>query len=171
MRVGKLTSRENAILTVKEVLLFWEKARIPTQYETRCVDKIIKIWNTWKSIKKTPRATGALKNKIDQFIDSLHDLFDFAHEDALQHMKNQEDKDFLEIQRQKGRPGSMVGVDKNLALQEQRTQERKRQEQNRKRNCNELMQERGTNFLFRFRYSYLYYYIQSDIHGSLIFFS
>lgn len=51
----------------------------------------------------------------------MDDLFDIAHADALGQMKNEEDKNFLMLQRQKGRPGCMVGVDQKLKHKEERT--------------------------------------------------
>lgn len=57
------------------------------------------------------------------------DLFDIAHADAQNLIKNREDWDFLEKQRQKGRPGSMAGLDvvhkKKLEAKEERLQHQK----------------------------------------------
>lgn len=72
------------------------------------------------------------KEKYDKFIDELDDLFDIAHSDALTMMRIEEDKKFLEKQRMKGRPGSMLGIDQNLADKEARSQVRKQQEEARK---------------------------------------
>ncbi|KAA0183253.1 hypothetical protein HAZT_HAZT002449 [Hyalella azteca] len=38
----------------------------------------------------------------------MDNLFDIAHPNALEMMQSEEDKNFLKLQRQKGRPGSMV---------------------------------------------------------------
>ena len=56
-----------------------------------------------------------------------------AHRDANSLMKIQEDKDFLDAQREKGRRGSMLGIDKTLAALEERVQLRKYKEEQRRR--------------------------------------
>lgn len=144
MRVGKLKLGESAKLVTKEVQIFWEKARIPTKDPTRCAKKIIKLHAVWESIKKHPtRTTEAHKNAEKKFTDDMDNLFDIAHANALQLMKNEEDKHFLEMQRKEGRPGCMVGVDMKLAGIEQRAAERQQKERERKRKHHELMQQNG----------------------------
>ena len=55
-------------------------------------------------------------------------FFDVAHADALTKTSVlQEDKDFLLAQREKGRRGSMAGLDKKLAAKEKRAFEREEQ--------------------------------------------
>ena len=54
----------------------------------------------------------------------MDDLFDIAHSEALEQLKNEEDKNFLVLQRQKGRPGSMLGVGHKLKHKEERTLKR-----------------------------------------------
>ena len=51
------------------------------------------------------------------------DLFDIAHSDAMGLMKIEEDKKFLLLQQQKGRPGSMLGVDQKLKQKEKKRTE------------------------------------------------
>lgn len=148
VRVGKLPQRESSIMTVKEIFLFWEKARIPTQYETRCVDKVDKLYESWRLTTKFTRKSQSQIKKITDYTDSLDDLFDIAASDALEQMKNEEDRRFLELQRKKGRPGCMVGVDIILALQEQRTAERNKKEDERKKKHDEMMQQNSKNFSF-----------------------
>ena len=67
-----------------------------------------------------------------EFEDSLGDLFDIAHANATNMIKI-EDRKFLFAQRQKGRIGSMLGVDKKLAAIEQRKSERVAKDFERKR--------------------------------------
>lgn len=56
---------------------------------------------------------------------NLDNLFDIAHVDVLDRMKIEEDKIFLQRQREQGRPGCLAGVDKKLAEKEERTRQRK----------------------------------------------
>lgn len=54
------------------------------------------------------------------FEDELNNLFDIADADAIDLIKIQEDKDFLQLQRKSGRPGCMLGVDMKLTGAEQK---------------------------------------------------
>lgn len=73
------------------------------------------------------------RQRENQFRERIQEfLFDIAAADALETMEIQEDKDFLLQQRQKGRPGSMVGIDQKLAEKEKRKSEREEKENNRK---------------------------------------
>lgn len=144
----KLSKGDSAKLVTKEVLISWEMARIPTKDVTRCAEQINKLYDVchivWDGLRKhSTRSSDAHKNAEKQFNDNLDDLFDVAHADALQQIKNQEDKDFLQMQRQKGRPGCMIGTDMKTAGIEQRAAERQQKEQERKRKHNEMMQECG----------------------------
>ena len=47
------------------------------------------------------RSADKEKEKRDIFVDNMNDLFDIAHSEALEHMKNEEDKSFLILERQK----------------------------------------------------------------------
>lgn len=134
MRFVKLDRHESARLTIDSALIFWQQARIPTRDPHKCADKLIKLYNIWDSLKKTSveNMKMSTKEKYDKFIDELDDLFDIAHSDALTMMRIDEDKKFLEKQRMKGRPGSMLGIDQNLADKETRSQVRKQQEEARK---------------------------------------
>lgn len=60
-----------------------------------------------------------------KFQESLDDLFDIAHQDAMSIIRIEEDRLFLLAQREKGRRGRMGGVDKVLALKEERAMKRK----------------------------------------------
>lgn len=141
MRFRGLNKRKSARMVLREVQLFWQKARINMSQESWCIEKIEKMYNTWDGIRKhADRDTETQKRAEDSFVDGLDDLFDFAHADALNKMRNQEDRAFLLLQRQKGRPGSMIGVDVVLTHREQRTAIRKEAEENRKRKYDEMMQ-------------------------------
>ncbi|XP_075218533.1 uncharacterized protein LOC142323149 [Lycorma delicatula] len=57
---------------------------------------------------------GKEKEKDIFFVEIMDDLFDISHSNALEQMKSDDDKNFLLLQRQKGRPGSKVGVEQRL---------------------------------------------------------
>lgn len=70
------------------------------------------MYNEWRNLQK--HATRRNENQINkekQFTDKLEDLFDIAHTNAMQMISLEDDKHFLTLQRQKGRPGYLSGVD------------------------------------------------------------
>lgn len=134
MRFVKLSAKESARLTIDATLIFWQQARIPFRETHKCASKLIKLYEDWKTFNKAKveKMAKALKEKYDDFILNLDNLFDIAHADALTMIRNEEDKEFLRKQRQKGRPGSMMGVDNKLTEKEERSRKRKEQEEARK---------------------------------------
>jgi len=112
LRKVKLNVRQSCNLVLKETIIFWEKARIPIRDFSRCIDKLEKMYNEWRNLQK--HATRRNENQINkekQFTDKLEDLFDIAHTNAMQMISLEDDKHFLTLQRQKGRPGYLSGVD------------------------------------------------------------
>lgn len=61
---------------------------------------------------------------MHQFVSKLDDLFDIAHADALDLISIEEDRAFLVAQRQKGRIGSLLGIDKKKYKKEKNADER-----------------------------------------------
>lgn len=124
-QILKLNTRDSANLAVNELSVFWAKARVPIQAKKRCVDKVLLLHHEWKdATKHITRRTDTQKKKEENFVESLEGLFDVATESALQTIKIQEDREFLIMQRQKGRPGAMIGVDNVLLQKEKRRMKR-----------------------------------------------
>lgn len=140
-RTAKLNFDESIKLVIEEVKVFWGKAKIPTSREDYIKIKFRKLYDEWrnlqKSIKHQQSKTHAQNEK--QFTDKLDDLFDIASADALQSLKGAE-RELLLTQRQKGRVGSLAGIDRTdeaidragEAIEEKRLK-RLEQEENRKR--------------------------------------
>lgn len=145
LRFVKTSLNESAKLAVDAILIFWQQARIPTARVDYCVEKLLKTYEKWKNILKTApsKRSRAQKEVAEIFSSTLDDLFDIATKDALQEMRIDEDKQFLILQRQKGRPGCMAGVDMNLYAREMRSIERSNKEQSRKRK-HEMSIQHGT---------------------------
>lgn len=137
--------RESAKLAINAAMIFWQQARIPTRDLFRCIEKLEKLYYSWRSILKTIPSKRSNAQKITEaaFVDALDDLFDIAHADALNNMRTEEDKQFLILQRQKGRPGCMAGVDMSLSMREKRTEIRLEKEQSRKRKHEESIAQEG----------------------------
>lgn len=126
LRTVKLNLRDSARITIQEVLVFWGKARIPTKHVKDAITKLEKLHAEWRNVQKDQyKQSEAAKNKIKEFASKVDDIFDIAHQDALAMMKSEEDKEFLLKQREKGRPGSMLGVDLKLARAEERKLQKK----------------------------------------------
>lgn len=141
MRFVKLTSTDSARLAINAVQIYWQQERIPIRYESRCVDKLLKLYENWKNIQRTVsnKRKGASKKLQADFIAILDDLFDIAHADALNMMKIADDREFLTMQRKKGRPSYMAGIDNALYEKEQRIAQRLESEQKRKRTYDQMM--------------------------------
>jgi len=125
MRVVNLNLNDSSGLVADECLLFWKKARIPTQYHCDIVRKIKNLYESWRSLDKNKTRKSATQQYNEKkFQNSLNNLFDIAHKDAFNIIKIEEDRQFLKSQRQEGRVGYMAGVDKQLCAVEERRSER-----------------------------------------------
>lgn len=122
-----------ARLVIDEVIIFWQKARIPTHAIWWCVKKVKDLYEKWKSLQKSStRRTEIQMRRETEFLNTLDDLFDIAASDALTQMKNKEDQDFLIAQREKGRKGSLLGINLKEQKREEEKQERIDAEEKRK---------------------------------------
>ena len=130
----KKTVREAATETVRQLQEIWlGKARIPVKPEQHYIKKLELLFQTWKDLKRLRnRKTAAQTNKVKLFRDSLDDLFDISHADALNLIKIKEDRDFLVAQQEKGRRGIFGIEDSVLAKKEQAAEKRRLQENKRK---------------------------------------
>lgn len=134
IREVKLTVSESSNLVIRECLIFWEKARIPTKALPHCIKKLVKLYELWKDLQKNSKKTQDIfKRREEEFQSDLDNLFDLAHADALAKIKIEEDKMFLLHQREPGRPGCLIGVDKKLMEKEERAKQRILGEENRLR--------------------------------------
>jgi len=144
----KKTIQDSATETTREILGFWEKARIPTRQECHITNKIKQLHSTWQGLKKSASLrTEVQQGKEDAFVQTFDDPFDVAHADALTLIKIEEDRQFLLVQWEKGRKGCRSSVDTKLAKQEVRRLERaalhearQRKEANRCRTGSQLLE-------------------------------
>lgn len=143
MRFVYRNLRQSAKLTINAAIIFWQQAHIPTKDVARCVDKLENLYKCWQNIKKTApnKRSETQKKTVKIFVEDLDNLFDIAHRDALILMKIKEDKEFLLLQKQKGRPGCMAGVDMVLSQRQNRAEQRKEKESSRKSKYEQMMQE------------------------------
>jgi len=126
LKIGKLIVDESARLVIQECSLFWNKARIPTQEFHRATKKLKDLYEEHRNLLKTKERDSPHYVKLrEEFKDGLMDLFDIAPANVMSLISNEEDREFLNKQREKGRVGCMMGTDRVLARQEARVQRRK----------------------------------------------
>ena len=143
----KMTKKEAAAETVKEIMFFWHRARIPIRKEQHCRQQLLKLFDTWEKLKKNckRRSSTQIANE-EGFRAALDDLFDIAHADALKLISLEGDKAFLIAQREKGRRGTMAGADAHQAvidarqLQRDMGEERRRQAELQRQAADESVQ-------------------------------
>lgn len=134
----KLTVDNSVDLTIKETLVFWEKARIPTKQFSKCGKKLKSLYEELRNLQKsrTRRSERTKKNEED-FVNKLDNLFDIAHANAMEIITIEEDKVFLINQRKPGRIGCLGGVDMIFKKREDQTAEKTEEKQQRKRKAQE----------------------------------
>lgn len=133
IREVNLSVNESANLTIRECIIYWEKARIPTKSLPNCVKKLVNLYQVWRDLQKNAKKTQEVfEQRRREFLADLNNLFDIAHADALQLIKINEDKVFLQRQREPGRPGHLAGVDKKLTDREEKTRLRNIDEEKRR---------------------------------------
>ncbi|CAG9793804.1 unnamed protein product [Diatraea saccharalis] len=133
IREVNLSINESANLTIRECIIYWEKARIPTKSLPNCVKKLVSLYQIWRDLQKNSKKTqDVFKQRRQEFLSNLNNLFDIAHVDALQLIKINEDRVFLQRQREPGRPGHLAGVDKKLTEKEEKTRLRNIEEEKRR---------------------------------------
>lgn len=95
------------------------------------MDKIEKLHKSWLLLNKNKfRDSNAQRERENDFVDKLDSIFDIAHANALTMMKIDEDRRFLEGQRNE-RKMAMTAIDKPLALKQERSLKRKLEEEER----------------------------------------
>ena len=123
------TKHEAAATVIKEVQLFWERARIPMRRADHAIAQLEELVRKWEGLKKNKtRRTATQVANEETLTETFNDLFDVAHQDALQLIKIEDDKQFLLAQREKGRRGVMGGIDMSQTRKEE-TQVIKKQRQ------------------------------------------
>lgn len=120
-RTVGLSVKASAKLAIEEVFIYWEKARIITREVQHCIKKLLELHSKWENLKKSnSRKTSETQKKNEKkIVENLEKLFDIAHADALNQLK-EEDAQFLINQRKPNREGSLAGVDVNANAKEKR---------------------------------------------------
>ena len=139
----KLPVNKSLKMTITAVLEFWNKAGIPTQRADNAERKLNKLFNEYLKLKKarTIRKPSCRMNE-QIFEGDLTELFDIASANALEKITCEEDKAFLQQQREDLASASFGSKDKNLIQREARKRKRCLAEETRKRKACDENQER-----------------------------
>ena len=122
----KKTVRESVRAVIREATTFWDRAKIPVRPEQRAISQLEQLHDRWVKLKKNAsRKSDTQATNERSFVDTLGDLFDIAHMNALKIIKIPEDREFLLAQREKGRRGCMGSVDKVHELKQQKASRRR----------------------------------------------
>lgn len=172
-RTAKLSVRESATLAVDEVFIFWKKARLPTRQSQNCVAKLLKLYQEWDKIRKNSNRKASKQQVMKEanFCETLDDLFDIAHANALEIINIPEDREFLLNQREKGRIGDIIGINGFLEQQEKSRQNRFELHQRRKYKSDEYSTKASMyvkQLLNICCFIFYYFFINLDEIGILI---
>lgn len=131
LRHLKFTLSDSKQLVIKEALIFWKKAGIPTQAEHRCCDKLEKLYNDWRKLQKSANKPSNIE-KENEFTSMLNDVFDIAHGD-VDELIDEKRRDFLLCQREAGRKGYIADFQTSHDIEEDARTRREEIENARKR--------------------------------------
>jgi len=137
----KKSIRESARTAIRQVSVFWDKAKIPLRPEQHAITQLEQLHEKWVKLKKNASRQSETQQANEKaFVDGLDDLFDMAHMDALNLIKIPEDREFLIAQRERGRCGCMGPVDKAHDLKEVKAAKRRKSYAEFKKRAEEDMQ-------------------------------
>lgn len=131
---AKLGDKESARLVALEIEIFWTKAGIPVSDASYISKKVKKLHDEWSNLRKgkyTHQAQSHLQKEKD-FSDKLDDLFNVAKKDALSLVKG-DIREFLQSQREKGRPGDFAGISEKVRQTAEKRNKRLAEEEKRRR--------------------------------------
>lgn len=114
------TVRDSAAIIADQILDFWSKARIPTKQRCHIISHVEKLFDRYGKLKKNKHRTSETQRQNEaEFVTEIEQLFDVAHENSLSLITIEEDRQFLQLQRE-GRIGYMAQEDKVLSAKESR---------------------------------------------------
>lgn len=165
LRELKLMLLESATLAIKEVIIFWEKARLPTQQFHRAVQKLTDLYEKWRKLQKH---AGKLfnKEKEEAFSRGLLNLFDIGHGNMMD-MIDEKGKEFLLNQRKDGRVG-YIGDIETMYENDEELQRHKEEIFLQRLRKNEMEKNLASKFLFLFIIGRNISFLRNIFHLDLI---
>ena len=95
---------ESASIVTSEVEAYWKKARLPVQRNDKIQEKVKKLFNQWKLLKKNKGRGGKQEANEKEFQVAMKNQFDVVHTNAMFLIHIQENKEFLIAQQEPGCP-------------------------------------------------------------------
>ena len=90
--------------TIDEVLQIWFIASVPTTQKRNAIAKLKVLYNSYVKIGKNKSHRTERQSKLEtDLVNKFNKLFDVAHADCDRLIKIQQDKNFLQDQREKGK--------------------------------------------------------------------
>jgi hypothetical protein len=124
LRVSKLSIAESSQNVYDQLVQFWMKSRLPIRDKQHIIRKVKELYNEQSVLMKN-RSRNNAKDVENQreYSSKLDSLFDISHAAANELIKNDEDRIFLQQQRE-SRTGCIGPLDQKLAKREQRAAKR-----------------------------------------------
>lgn len=115
---------------IDEMIVIWDKASIPCLSREAIRHRVNNLVNEHQSlIKNRENQSATNQQRIERFKSTFDNLFDIANHHEKP--KNKEDQQFLDLQRQPGRPGSLSSIDTKFKRTVERRSEREASESKR----------------------------------------
>jgi len=123
-RLKKLTIADSVCKIYEQLLPFWLKSRLPVRQKQHVIQKLKDLYGQQVRLMSS-RARGNDKDKLNQnqYTEKLDTLFDISHANADKLIANEEDRQFLKLQKE-SRTGCIGPVDKKLDGREKRSAQR-----------------------------------------------
>lgn len=107
------TIREALTSCANDVLDVWCVAAIPTTQKCHVVEKLNELFTEWQNLKKSKgKKSKSSRDKEYNWEQKLDALLDIAHANANELITVEEDKVFLQLQREGGK-GKIMNIDKS----------------------------------------------------------
>lgn len=92
---NKKSVKEASNIIYSEIYDFWDRAKLPTKAKQDVLTKIRKTYEQYRSLLKLKSRRSQIQiEKETIFKESLNDLFDIAHANAMKIISNEEDRVF-----------------------------------------------------------------------------
>jgi len=123
-RLKKQTDVDSAYQVHDQLILFWSKSRLPVRHKQHIIQKIKDLYGEHVRLMSS-RARSNQKDQENQkqYTEKLDKLFDISNAKADQLITNEEDRQFLKLQRE-SRAGCLGPIDRQLCGVETRSAQR-----------------------------------------------
>lgn len=112
--------RLSTTAVVDQVKVFWTRARLPIQIESRCIERLETLYYEWSNLQKNKSKTSNVE-KEKMFSENLNLLFDISHGNILEnHVVDKRRRDFLRDQQSINRSALISDIENYFEQREAR---------------------------------------------------